>query len=68
MFTHVRKKPIFIIQTALRMENLVEQAIKYGADYYMMKPVSNQMLISRVRQLVNKRYLRETDIYQEAVC
>ncbi len=53
------KKPIFIIQTALRMENLVEQAIKYGADYYMMKPVSNQMLISRVRQLVNKRYLRE---------
>ena len=53
------KKPIFIIQTALRMENLVEQAIKYGADYYMMKPVSNQMLISRVLQLVNKRYIRE---------
>ena len=24
------RKPIFIIQTALRMENLVEQAIKYG--------------------------------------
>ena len=59
-FSHMSgKKPIFIIQTALRMENLVEQAIKYGADYYMMKPVSNQMLISRVRQLVNKRYLRE---------
>ena len=38
------KKPIIIIQTALRMENLVEQAIKFGADYYMMKPVSNQML------------------------
>ncbi len=55
------KRPIFIIQTALRMENLVEQAIKYGADYYMMKPVSNQTLISRVLQLVNKRYLREND-------
>ena len=53
------RKPIFIIQTALRMENLVEQAIKYGADYYMMKPVSNQMLIARVLQLVNKRYIRE---------
>lgn len=52
------KKPIFIIQTALRMENLVEQAIKCGADYYMMKPVSNQMLISRVMQLVSKRCLR----------
>ena len=55
------KRPIFIIQTALRMENLVEQAIKYGADYYMMKPVSNQTLISRVLQLVNKRYLMEND-------
>lgn len=55
------KKPIIIIQTALRMENLVEQAIKFGADYYMMKPVSNQMFINRVMQLVSKRYTRESE-------
>lgn len=55
------KKPIIIIQTALRMENLVEQAIKFGADYYIMKPVSNQMLINRVMQLVSKRYTRESE-------
>lgn len=55
------KKPIIIIQTALRMENLVEQALKFGADYYMMKPVSNQMLINRVMQLVSKRYTRESE-------
>lgn len=55
------KKPIIIIQTALRMENLVEQAIKFGADYYMMKPVSNQMLINRVMQLVSKLYTRESE-------
>ena len=55
------KKPIIIIQTALRMENLVEQAIKFGADYYMMKAVSNQMLINRVMQLVSKRYTRESE-------
>lgn len=55
------KKLIIIIQTALRMENLVEQAIKFGADYYMMKPVSNQMLINRVMQLVSKRYTRESE-------
>ena len=55
------KKPIIIIQTALRMKNLVEQAIKFGADYYMMKPVSNQMLINRVMQLVSKRYTRESE-------
>ena len=55
------KKPIIIIQTALRMENVVEQATKFGADYYMMKPVSNQMLINRVMQLVSKRYTRESE-------
>ena len=61
------RKPIFIIQTALRMENLVEQAIKCGADYYMMKPVSNQMLISRALQLVNKRYLSENGEYSKNI-
>lgn len=50
-----KKKPIFIIETALRMENLVEEAIQAGADYYMMKPVSNTMLIKRVYQLLEKR-------------
>lgn len=49
------KRPIFIIETALRMENLVEQAIQSGADYYMMKPVSNQMLIKRMYQLMERR-------------
>lgn len=49
------KRPVFIIETALRMENLVEQAIQSGADYYMMKPVSNQMLIKRMYQLIEKR-------------
>lgn len=50
-----RRKPVFIIETALRMENLVDEAIQAGADYYMMKPVSNTMLIKRVYQLMEKR-------------
>ncbi|MCI8770703.1 MAG: sporulation transcription factor Spo0A [Lachnospiraceae bacterium] len=52
---YIEKRPIFIIETALRMENLVEEAIQAGADYYMMKPVSNTMLIKRVSQLVEHR-------------
>lgn len=47
-------RPIFIIETALRMENLVEEAIQAGADYYMMKPISNTMLIKRMVQLVER--------------
>lgn len=50
----MEKKPIFIIETALRMENLVEEAIQAGADYYMMKPISNTMLMKRIVQLVER--------------
>lgn len=49
-----RKRPIFIIETALRMENLVDEAVRAGADYYMMKPVSNSMLIKRIFQLMER--------------
>lgn len=52
---YIEKRPIFIIETALRMENLVEEAIQAGADYYMMKPVSGTMLVKRVEQLVERR-------------
>ena len=51
-----KNKPIFIVETALRKENLVEQAIQSGADYYMMKPVSGQMLIKRMYQMVENKY------------
>lgn len=51
----MKKRPVFIVETALRMENLVEEAIQAGADYYMMKPVSNTMLIKRMLQLVQKK-------------
>lgn len=44
-------KPIIIIETALRMSNLIEQALEYGADYYMMKPISNHILVQRVLQM-----------------
>ena len=49
------KRPIFIIETALRMENLVEQAIQNGADYYMMKPISNQTLLRRMYQIISNK-------------
>lgn len=51
-----KNRPIFIVETALRTENLVEQAIRSGADYYMMKPVSGQMLIKRMYQMVESKY------------
>lgn len=46
------EKPIIIIETALRMSNLVENALEHGADYYFMKPISNRMLIQRMEQMM----------------
>lgn len=48
-------RPVFVIETALRMENLVSEAMKAGADYYMMKPVSNTMLMKRIFQLMERQ-------------
>lgn len=45
-------RPYFIVATALRQGNMIEQAIAQGAHYYMMKPVSATMLIKRIRQIV----------------
>ncbi len=49
------KKPVIIIETALHMTSLVEDALDLGADYYMMKPVSNTMLMKRMQQLLHGR-------------
>lgn len=45
------ESPVFIIETALRMGSMVEQALQAGADYYMMKPVAASVLIKRIKQL-----------------
>ncbi len=45
------RKPVVIIQTALRMSYMVEEALRCGADYYMMKPVSNSVLLERIHQI-----------------
>ncbi len=51
----IARRPVFVIETALRMENLVNEAMKAGADYYMMKPVSNSMLVKRIFQLMERQ-------------
>ncbi len=51
----LEKRPMFLIETALRMENLVTKALEAGADYYMMKPVSNRVLADRIIQLAERR-------------
>ncbi len=47
------KLPTFIVITAIGQEGVTEKAFALGADYYMMKPFENQVLINRIKQLKN---------------
>lgn len=46
----IKKVPKFIIITAIGQEQIAEQAFNKGANYYIMKPFDNELVINRIRQ------------------
>lgn len=46
------RRPKIIILTAFGHENITQRAVSLGADYYILKPFSLEILINRIRQLV----------------
>ncbi len=51
----VKKRPNFIVLTAVGQESITEDAFSKGANYYIMKPFNNDMLLSRIKS-VNRMY------------
>ena len=49
----IRKHPAFIVITAVGQEKITEDAFDLGADYFIMKPFDNDMLINRIRYIRN---------------
>lgn len=49
--TEIDKIPTFIVITAIGQEGVTEKAFALGADYLMMKPFDNQILMNRIKQL-----------------
>ena len=45
----VDKRPYFIVLTAVGQEKITEDAFNLGADYYIMKPFDNDMIINRIK-------------------
>ncbi len=45
----IKKKPAFIIITAIGQEGITEDAFNLGANYYIMKPFDNNTLLNRIR-------------------
>ena len=45
----VQKRPYFIVVTAVGQERITEDAFNRGANYYIMKPFNNEMLLNRIK-------------------
>lgn len=50
---NIKKKPAFIVVTAVGQEGITEDAFNLGANYYIMKPFDNNTLLNRVRYIRN---------------
>ena len=69
-FSHdsaVKKTPSFIVVSAVGQERITEDAFNLGADYYMLKPFDNQVLLNRIKQLRRSGERRVREPVRQAV-
>lgn len=45
----MQKQPYFIVVTAVGQERITEDAFNKGANYYIMKPFNNEVLLERIK-------------------
>ena len=48
---NMKKRPAFIVITAVGQEKITEDAFALGANYYILKPFDNDMEISRIKHV-----------------
>ena len=48
---NLKKKPEFIVITAIGQERITEDAFQLGASYYIMKPFDSDMVINRMKHI-----------------
>ncbi len=47
----LKKRPTFIILSAVGQDKITQRALALGAEYYIVKPFDMEVLVSRIRQL-----------------
>ena len=63
--TRLKKKPEFIVISAIGQENITEDAFGLGASYFIMKPFDNEVILNKVRQMHRpKRYKNVHNKYE----
>lgn len=51
----IKKHPSFIVITAVGQERITEDAFKKGANYYILKPFNNDMIVNRIKDANHMR-------------
>ena len=51
---HLGHAPKIIVTSAISSDELVERALSSGANYYMIKPIDEDVLMQRISELSNK--------------
>lgn len=59
---NIKKHPAFIMITAIGQEKITEDAFDMGADYYIMKPFDNDVVINRIKHIRDSGLRRQSDV------
>lgn len=51
----IKKRPAFIILSAMGQENVTEEAFELGASYYILKPFDGKSVVRKVKQAKEKK-------------
>lgn len=67
---NLKKHPAFIVVSAVGQDQITEDAFNLGANYYIMKPFDNKMLLSRIKHIKQSRdtrvkELRKVNAYED---
>ncbi len=49
--TTLKKRPAFIVLSAVGQDRITEDAFNLGASYYILKPFDNEMLLNRIKNV-----------------
>lgn len=69
--TTIKKHPTFIMISAIGQEKITEDAFNRGADYYIMKPFDNDMVLNRIKNIKSSAgscgaEIRKVNAYEKA--
>lgn len=60
--TTIKKHPTFIMISAIGQEKITEDAFNRGADYYIMKPFDNDMVLNRIKNIKSSAGSRGAEV------